>query len=73
MSEVQRFAAGLIDIACDIVVREYGRLRQDLREQGRPIPENDMWIAATATRQGLALVTRDRHFLEADGLALASW
>lgn len=73
-AKVERFAAGSAILACDTsVAREYGRLRQCLREKGRPIPENDLWIAATAAQHGLVLVTRDQHFLDVDGLALATW
>jgi tRNA(fMet)-specific endonuclease VapC len=47
-SKVERFASGRSILPCDLqVAREYGRLRQQLRERGRPIPENDVWIAAT--------------------------
>jgi len=42
-----------------------------LRDKGRPIPSNDLWIAATSLRHGLALATLDTHFKEIDGLLLA--
>ena len=51
----------------------FGQVKQQLAAKGRPIPENDLWIAATAMQHGLTLVTRDRHFQEIDGLALATW
>jgi tRNA(fMet)-specific endonuclease VapC len=48
-ARVERFAAGRSIVPCDLdVAREYGRLKQRLREKGRPLPENDIWIAATA-------------------------
>lgn len=34
------------------------------REQGTPIPTNDLWIAASAMQHGLAILTTDRHFLK---------
>lgn len=43
-----------------------------LRRKGRPIPTNDMWIAASAREHGLVLFTRDAHFQEVDGLLIAS-
>lgn len=62
-AKVERFAAGRAIISCDLdVAREYGRLKQHLKTQGRPLPENDIWIAAAAIHHGLVLVTRDRHF-----------
>jgi tRNA(fMet)-specific endonuclease VapC len=52
---------------------QYGQIRLRLKAKGRPIPENDIWIAATALRYGLALVTRDDHFQEVDNLNLVRW
>lgn len=53
--------------------RHYGEIRNDLRALGRPIPENDIWIAAIARQHALTLVTRDGHFAHVVGLALAAW
>lgn len=35
-----------------------------LRRAGRPVPINDIWIAASAMEHGLVVVTTDRHFLD---------
>ena len=51
----------------------YGRVREWLRAQGRPIPENDVWIAALALQHGVAIVSRDAHFDEVDGLRRIGW
>lgn len=51
----------------------YGLVKALLRSKGRPIPENDIWIAACALRHGLILATGDRHFEQVDGLRLDSW
>jgi tRNA(fMet)-specific endonuclease VapC len=73
-AKVERFALGRSILNCDLrVAREYGRLRQQLRAKGRPLPENDVWIAATACCHQLVLATRDRHFNEIDGLVTAVW
>lgn len=40
----------------------YAKIKATLRKLGTPIPENDMWIAATALAFDLAIVTGDRHF-----------
>ena len=39
-------------------------IRDGLRRIGRPVPVNDIWIAASAMEFGLPVVTYDRHFLE---------
>jgi len=40
----------------------YGVIKAQLKNDGHPIPENDIWIAATAVARDLTLVTADRHF-----------
>jgi len=40
----------------------YARLRLDLKNQGRPIPENDLWIGALCVEHGIRLATTDGHF-----------
>ncbi len=51
----------------------YGQIKNRLRERGRPIPENDIWIAATALQHQLELAARDTHFAEVEGLPLQVW
>ena len=46
----------------------YARVYALLRRRGRPIPVNDLWIAATALQHGLILVSLDEHFQAVDGL-----
>jgi tRNA(fMet)-specific endonuclease VapC len=41
--------------------------------KGKPIPENDIWIAAIAEQHQLTLVTRDSHFQHVDGLVIEQW
>lgn len=50
----------------------YARVFALLRKKGRPIPVNDLWIAATALQHGLVLVTLDEHFQSVEGLMTAS-
>ncbi len=40
----------------------YGDLKRYLRAKGTPIPENDIWIAASCVEDGAVLLTSDRHF-----------
>ena len=44
------------------VADRYGEIYFHLRKSGRPIPQNDMWIAAIAIAARVPLVTYDRHF-----------
>ena len=46
----------------------YALVYAGLRRKGQPIPTNDLWIAASALEHGAALLTRDAHFLQIDGL-----
>jgi tRNA(fMet)-specific endonuclease VapC len=71
-AKLDRFAAGSSILTCDVqVAREYGRLKQMLLAKGRPLPENDIWIAATANCHQLTLATRDGHFREIESLSTA--
>ena len=47
----------------------FGRIAAALRQAGKPIPTNDIWIAAHAFESGGELVTFDRHFEAVAGLA----
>jgi predicted nucleic acid-binding protein len=51
----------------------YAVVREQLRRDGSPIPENDVWIAALASQHGLPVVSRDRHFEHVEGLRLITW
>lgn len=53
--------------------RHYGFIKNLLRKKGRPIPDNDIWIAASARQHRLTLVTRDGHFDEVDDLPVEHW
>jgi len=48
----------------------YAEILNNLREIGRPVPTNDIWIAAVAFQNGLKLFTRDEHFKAIAGLSL---
>jgi len=50
----------------------YALIVRTLKAKGRPIPSNDIWIAANAMKHGMALYSFDRHFDEIDGLPRVS-
>ncbi|MEO8216325.1 MAG: type II toxin-antitoxin system VapC family toxin [Acidobacteriota bacterium] len=57
----------------DETTTHYAIVREALRVRGRPIPENDVWIAALAVQHGLPVVTRDTHFDEVVSLRRIEW
>lgn len=74
VNRVDAFAETNVVLECDIVTaQEYGRIKNELRAMGRPIPENDFWIAAIAMQHKLTLVTRDFHFSNVNGLTTNAW
>jgi len=46
----------------------FARVAKQLKSKGRPIPTNDVWIAAHAMQTGATLVSSDAHFSAVDGL-----
>jgi len=46
----------------------FGLIKSSLEKAGRPIPLNDVWIAAHALETGSVLVTYDTHFADVPGL-----
>ena len=46
----------------DGTTRFYATLFKQLREQGTPIPSNDLWIASLAVQHDMILASRDSHF-----------
>jgi tRNA(fMet)-specific endonuclease VapC len=74
LASIERFAAAVQVLNCDaLTARTYGDVRHRLGLKGRPIPENDIWIAAIAVQHGLTLATRDDHFNDVDDLRCENW
>jgi tRNA(fMet)-specific endonuclease VapC len=46
----------------------YSQIYFSLKAKGRPIPTNDMWIAAQSLENGSVLCSHDHHFKAIDGL-----
>ena len=51
-----------------VTADRYSRIAAALRAKGRPIPTNDVWIAAHAMETGSDLVSDDRHFEHVEGI-----
>lgn len=50
------------------IAERYGYVKAALKAKGAPIPENDVWIAATALETGARLVSYDTDFDHVGGL-----
>lgn len=74
LQAVKSLATDLRVLPCNVGTAEaYGVLHAHLRAKGRPIPSNDIWIAAIAHQRNLTLITRDSHFQYIDFLSLLIW
>ncbi|MEM7129286.1 MAG: type II toxin-antitoxin system VapC family toxin [Chloroflexota bacterium] len=71
IAQIDSFSVANTILACDSTTASvYGTTKNTLPKKGRPIPENDIWIAAIALQHNLTLVTRDAHLKEVDGLQI---
>ena len=62
-AQFEQFTRTIDLLSPDIeVARLYANTRAHLRGKGRLIPDNDLWIAATALAHDLTVVSRDEHF-----------
>ena len=53
--------------------QSYAALGLELKRKGRPIPTNDLWIAALCRQHALPIVSRDQHFDLVPGIRRLSW
>jgi predicted nucleic acid-binding protein len=51
----------------------YAQVRSELKKAGKPIPSNDLWIAALARQHRLPLMSQDTHFDAVQGLKRIGW
>lgn len=52
--------------------RYFSQITLSLKRKGKPIPSNDIWIAAQALENGCMLCSYDQHFLAIEGLITVS-
>jgi tRNA(fMet)-specific endonuclease VapC len=71
MSALDRFlgkdVVRLVPVA-EVTADRYSRIVLQLKKEGKPVPTNDIWIAAQAMEHGAELLTSDRHFERISGL-----
>ncbi len=58
---LSRPSVKILNVTAETALR-YAEVDVYLRKKGRPIPRNDVWIAALALEHGLQLLTVDEHF-----------
>ncbi|MEA5420996.1 type II toxin-antitoxin system VapC family toxin [Spirulina sp. CCNP1310] len=74
LAKIDLFVGDSTILVCDTeTARQYGDVKNQLRLKGRPLPENDIWIAALALQHDLILVTRDTHFQAVEILQTVAW
>jgi tRNA(fMet)-specific endonuclease VapC len=64
--------SSVLDIV-DETARRYAAIRLALKQIGKPIPMNDVWIAALCRQHDLPLLSRDRHFDAVPGIQRLTW
>jgi tRNA(fMet)-specific endonuclease VapC len=74
LARINEFVLNSTVLACDTdTAKKYGDIKNQLKEKGQPLPENDIWIAAVAQQYDLTLITRDTHFHIIENLKIESW
>lgn len=51
----------------------YAEIIVELKRKGKPIPTNDLWIAALCRQHSLPLLSHDRHFDLVAGIKRIGW
>ncbi len=74
----RRWLDGLIGDCTVLDVTEptthhYSAINVELRRAGKPIPTNDLWIAALCRQYRLPLLSQDRHFDSVPGIQRIAW
>lgn len=65
-------AVTVLDID-DGTTHSYSAIGLELKKKGKPIPTNDLWIAALCLQHSLPLVSQDKHFDFVAGLRRLDW
>ncbi|MCX6591564.1 MAG: type II toxin-antitoxin system VapC family toxin [Acidobacteria bacterium] len=62
----------VLDVGIE-TARHYAAIRLELKSAGKPIPANDLWIAALARQHAIPVMSRDTHFDFVGGVRRLSW
>ena len=74
----ENWLAGLLHDCLVLDIQEptthhYAEITLELKRKGKPIPTNDIWIAALCRQHSLPLLSRDRHFDLVAGIKRIGW
>jgi tRNA(fMet)-specific endonuclease VapC len=74
----ENWLAGLLQDCFVLDINEptthhYAEITLELKRKGKPIPTNDLWIAALCRQHSLPLLSRDRHFDAVPGIKRIGW
>ena len=74
----ENWLAGLLHDCLVLDIQEptthcYAEIVLELKRKGKPIPTNDIWIAALCRQHSLPLLSRDRHFDLLAGIKRIGW
>ena len=69
-TQAAKLRQGLADLQSESIILPveletascYADIKEELRRNGRPIPQNDIWISALARQHNLEVISRDTHF-----------
>ena len=70
--QVVAMATAILPVTPQVAER-YAQIYAQLRQKGRLIQTNDIWIAASALVYDMILVSADAHFRFIDGLTVEDW
>lgn len=65
-------SVGVLEIDVD-TTHSYAMIGLELKKKGKPIPTNDLWIAALCRQHSLPVLSRDRHFDLVPGIRRIDW
>jgi tRNA(fMet)-specific endonuclease VapC len=73
-SWLREWIAAVVVLSVDEeTTHSYSRIGLELKKKGKPIPANDLWIAALCRQHSWPLLSRDRHFDLVSGLQRLDW
>lgn len=62
----------ILDVGIE-TARHYAAIRLELKAAGKPIPANDLWIAALSRQYAMPIMSRDAHFDFVSGMRRRFW